>query len=73
MRSRSGNTRNEALAYLAGFVLIAVAGTFLLLSQGQQVANWKLLGVFITEFGCGELMRSAYVLLLKKRAQHEFS
>ena len=72
MCTRSSNyNKSQALAYLTGFALVAVPGTILLLSHGQQVANWELGALFLAEFGCGELMRSAYVIRLRKRAQHE--
>jgi hypothetical protein len=38
------------LAYLTGFALVAVPGTILLLSHGQQVANWELWALFLAEF-----------------------
>lgn len=71
MCTRSSKNKNQAWAYLGGFALVAVPGTVLLLSHGQQVANWELGALFLAEFSCGELMRSAYVICLKKRAQHE--
>ncbi len=73
MCTRSSNyNKSQALAYLTGFALVAVPGTILLLSHGQQVANWELWALFLAEFVCGELMRSAYIIRLEKRAQHEF-
>lgn len=58
--------KNEAvLAYRAGFALVAVLNTFLLL----QVADGEFVALFITEFGSGELMHSTYALRLKKWTQ----
>jgi len=71
MCTRSSNNKSQTLAYLTGFALVAVPGTILLLSHGQQVANWELWALFLAEFFCGELMRSAYVIRFKKMAQHE--
>jgi hypothetical protein len=69
IRSRP-KIRYEALAYLAGFIVVAVPGTLLLLSTGKLVVNWELAALFIAEFSCGELMRTAYVLH-SKGTQHE--
>ncbi len=70
MRAKSISKKREALAYLSGFVAVAVPGTICLLSTGAQVAGWKLTALIIAEFVSAAVMRAG-VLLLNARGRYD--
>lgn len=70
MRAKSISKKREALAYLSGFVAVAVPGTICLLSTGAQVAGWKLAVLVIAEFASAEVMRVG-VLQMNARGRYD--
>ncbi|WP_447845240.1 hypothetical protein, partial [Pseudomonas aeruginosa] len=69
MRVRLSKKMMEAMAYLIGFSVFAVPGTYWFGSQ-VPITDWKLAALIFLEFAGAEAMRSGLLILLA-RGHHD--
>lgn len=60
-RVRPSKKVGEALAYLCGFTVVAVPGTFFFLGSEVPVSDWKPIALIILEFASAQAMRSGFL------------